>query len=454
MAADHTHTGRVHRLAQGPDWDLAPDYGPRTTPAGAAAGVAAPVLAGAAVGGPAGATAAPPTGPGPATTGPATAPSPDWRRPLDVLGTVLVPPEARPAPSPAPSVPAVPAVPPPFARLAPVPPALPVPPAPRFAPAAHVPAAAPAPQPSAAAPRPRRYLGLPALSGGLGRGLGLARGEREHERERLTATIRTPLHRSFRIAVVGLKGGVGKTSATLALGSVLAGTRADKVIAVDANPDTGTLGRRIHRETPATIQDLLAAAPGISGYMDVRRFTSLTPSGLEVIANHADPAVANGFGGEDYRRLVELLSRQYPIVLSDCGTGLLHGSTRAVLDLADQLVVTATTGVDGASSADSTLEWLRANGYAHLAERSVTLISGIRAGGRSIRVEELVAHFERRCRGVVVLPFDEHLALGGEFDPAKLRPRTRRSYLELTALVAAGIPLVAPAPALGPVLGP
>ncbi|WP_371521996.1 AAA family ATPase [Kitasatospora sp. NBC_01300] len=425
MAADHTHTGRVHRLTQGPDWDLAPDYGLVYGPVLPATGTVA-------VGTATIPSAAPSAGPSPA---PGTAPTaghlagPDWQQPLDVLGTVLVPPQARPAPV---------ALPPePFTQLPQLPqaalPALPAVPSP---PAPPAPQSAPLQLP--AARRGRRTLGLPA-------GLGLGRGERERERERLTAAIRTPLHRSFRIAVIGLKGGVGKTSTTLALGSVLAEIRADKVVAVDANPDTGTLSKRVHRETGATVHDMLAAEATITGYMDVRRFTSLTPSGLEVLANDSDPAIANSFSGEHYRRLVDLLARQYPIILADCGTGLLHSSMGAVLDLADQLVITATTSIDGASSADATLEWLYTNGYGSLAQRSVTLISSVRSSGRTIRVEELVAHFENRCRGVVVLPFDEHLALGGEFDPAKLRPKTRRAYLDLTALVAEGMHFAPPA---------
>ena len=42
-----------------------------------------------------------------------------------------------------------------------------------------------------------------------------------------------------RVAVVSLKGGVGKTTTTVGLGAMLASLRGDRVIAVDANPDRG-----------------------------------------------------------------------------------------------------------------------------------------------------------------------------------------------------------------------
>ncbi len=57
------------------------------------------------------------------------------------------------------------------------------------------------------------------------------------------------------------------------------------------------------------------------------------------------------FNDEDYRRAIDVLGRQYPIILTDSGTGLLYSAMRGVLDLADQLIIISTPSVDGASSA-------------------------------------------------------------------------------------------------------
>ncbi|GAA2930892.1 hypothetical protein GCM10020221_28410 [Streptomyces thioluteus] len=152
--------------------------------------------------------------------------------------------------------------------------------------------------------------------------------------------------------------------------------------------------------------------------MDIRRYTSQAPSGLEIIANDVDPAVSTTFNDEDYRRAIDVLGRQYPIILTDSGTGLLYSAMRGVLDLADQLIIVSTPSVDGASSASTTLDWLSAHGYAELVGRSLTVISGVRETGKMIKVEDIVSHFETRCRGVVVVPFDEHLAAGGPTTPA------------------------------------
>ncbi|MFD8986422.1 MinD/ParA family protein, partial [Streptomyces sp. NPDC059564] len=248
--------------------------------------------------------------------------------------------------------------------------------------------------------------------------------------------IRTPVMSCYRIAVISLKGGVGKTTTTTALGATLATERQDKILAIDANPDAGTLGRRVRRETGATIRDLVQAIPYLHSYMDIRRFTSQAPSGLEIIANDVDPAVSTTFNDEDYRRVIETLGRQYPIILTDSGTGLLYSAMRGVLDLADQLIIISTPSVDGASSASTTLDWLSAHGYADLVSRSLTVISGVRETAKMIKVEDIVQHFETRCRGVVVVPFDEHLAAGAEVDLDLMRPKTREAYFNLSALVA------------------
>lgn len=258
----------------------------------------------------------------------------------------------------------------------------------------------------------------------------------EQERQRKLELIRTPVLSCYRIAVISLKGGVGKTTTTTALGATLASERQDKILAIDANPDAGTLGRRVRRETGATIRDLVHAIPHLNSYMDIRRFTSQAPSGLEIIANDVDPAVSTAFNDEDYRRAIGVLGKQYPIILTDSGTGLLYSAMRGVLDLADQLIIISTPSVDGASSASTTLDWLSAHGYAELVQRSITVISGVRETGKMIKVDDIVQHFRTRCRGVVVVPFDEHLSAGAEVDLDMMRPKTREAYFNLSALVA------------------
>ncbi|MFF0486589.1 AAA family ATPase [Streptomyces sp. NPDC004435] len=253
--------------------------------------------------------------------------------------------------------------------------------------------------------------------------------------------LRAPLLRSHRIAVIGLNGGAGKTTTALALGAVLARERADRVVAVDASPDSGALGRRVRRQSGATVLDLVAALPRLRTYMDIRAFTSQTPSGLEVVAHDPDPADPRALGEQEYRQVVEALAGQYPLVITDAGTGMPHDVLGAVLDVSDQLVVAATPGEDGMSGANLLFDRLAALAHEEKAREAVTVISGVRSpSGRSAVADEAVAQLRQRCRAVVTVPYDSRLARGGEVDPEAMRGRTRDTYHELATLVAGNFP--------------
>mgnify|MGYP002138561309 CR=1 FL=1 len=71
------------------------------------------------------------------------------------------------------------------------------------------------------------------------------------------------------IVVWADKGGVGKTTTTFGLGSALATVRHDRVIAVDANPDRGTLAERIGRPSGKTVRDLVRARADVQGFNDI-----------------------------------------------------------------------------------------------------------------------------------------------------------------------------------------
>ena len=271
-------------------------------------------------------------------------------------------------------------------------------------------------------------------------------GPAERARHELQARISAPVAGCQRIAVVALKGGVGKTTTTACLGAVFAEHRGDRVVAVDANPDPGTLGYRIRRDTARTARDLLANVDKLERYSDVRAYASQTDLRLEVIASEADPGRDQAFCEEDYRELAVVLERFYSLVLTDCGPGLLHSAMRAILPTADQLVVVAAPSLDGARSASLTLDWLERHGYGRLAGSSVVVINAVRERGL-VDVDKLTEHFARRCRAVVRVPYDRHLETGAEIVLDELAPATQRAYVQLAAAVADGFPKP---PASGP----
>jgi MinD-like ATPase involved in chromosome partitioning or flagellar assembly len=260
-----------------------------------------------------------------------------------------------------------------------------------------------------------------------------------HRRD-LIGRINQPLRGCYKIAMLSLKGGVGKTTMTTTLGSTFSSLRGDRVVAVDANPDRGTLSQKIPLETTATVRHLLRDASRITRYSDVRAYTSQGPSRLEVLASEQDPAVSEAFSEDDYRRTIDLLEHFYNIVLTDCGTGLMHSAMKGVLDIADSLVIVSSGSVDGARSASATLDWLDAHGYHDLVARSVAVINSVRPGSGAVDLDRLAEHFGSRCRAVCRIPFDPHLEEGAEIELERLAPQTRMALLELGATVADDFP--------------
>lgn len=254
-------------------------------------------------------------------------------------------------------------------------------------------------------------------------------------RRELIDVITRPVSRPHHIAVLSVKGGVGKTTVTACLGATLASLRTDRVIAIDVDPDRGTLAMKCPRETTATIRHLLRDSGRLMSYRDVRAYTSQDASRLEILASEQDPSISEALTDVDYLGAVAVLEHFYSIVLTDCGTGMTHSAMRGVLDTADTLVLVASASIDGAQSSAATIDWLEAHGHRDLVAKSVTVINSARVGSGRIDMDKLAAHFSQRCRAVVRFPYDEHLADGAEVDLRAVSQDTRNALLTLAATI-------------------
>jgi len=259
----------------------------------------------------------------------------------------------------------------------------------------------------------------------------------DRERRELVARVKSPVAGCRRIAVVSRKGGVGKTTTTLMLGHTFASLRGDRVIALDGNPDAGSLAYRVRRETSNTITGLLAHRNTINRYADIRAYTSQAPTRLEVVAADDDPRITQALVEQDFHTAVELLEVHYNLVCLDTGTGVLESAAKGILQLADQIVVVTAPSLDSARTASSTLDWLDRNGHSNLVEGAVAVVNAVRPRSQ-VELDRVVEHFSQRCREVVRVPWDPHLEAGAESALDALREPTRNAYLRLAAAVADG----------------
>jgi MinD-like ATPase involved in chromosome partitioning or flagellar assembly len=263
---------------------------------------------------------------------------------------------------------------------------------------------------------------------------------RVRERKATDARISTVLEGGAKfVPVLTRKGGVGKTTVTTLLGMAMALVREDRVIAIDANPDRGTLAERVSKSTRFTVRDVVNRAAAVDGFSDFSTMVSRDATRLHVLASDSDPMLSEAFDEGDYNVVADMAARYYTVILTDCGTGIVHSVMRPTLQRANGLVIVSGGSVDEARLASETLTWLEANGYGDLVRQSVVALNTATQGTNLVKLDEIEAHFKSRVRAVVKIPYDPALAAGSVIKFDQLHENTREAARELAALVIEGL---------------
>ncbi|OBH03328.1 cobalamin biosynthesis protein CobB [Mycobacterium sp. E2699] len=264
-------------------------------------------------------------------------------------------------------------------------------------------------------------------------GINLGPGKESTYEQQLRDRIRTPVAAAFPVAVLNLKGGVGKTVVVEALGSTFAAVRDDRVIAVDI--DAGDLAERHGRRNPLSLADLLLNG-GAAQYSEVRAHTYKNSFGLEVLGlpdyTHTDWRL----DPHDVVTAFSILRKHYSVVLVDCVKAVNSAVMDTVLPESRALVVVTSTSIDAIRKTRTTLDLLRNNGYQRLMKSTVLAINHVEAGKVGVVAAKELEQLSARVAATVVLPFDRHVHDGKEIGLDRLSKESRRSYLEMAATIA------------------
>ncbi|WP_280507591.1 MinD/ParA family ATP-binding protein [Nocardia flavorosea] len=272
---------------------------------------------------------------------------------------------------------------------------------------------------------------------GFSFGLSPAEQRAEDRRNRIRRALTTP----YQIAVVSVKGGVGRTTTAAALGSTFAKLRPDRVAAVDANPDFGDLATRTVRHPYGlTLRDLATASHPLDSFSSVHAYTAVNAADLAVIASPWNSDASEALSGTEYATGVETLRRHYNLLLVDCGTGVLDSVTDMVLRSSDAVLVVTPATVGGVTGAVATLNWLSSHGFDHLIAASMVAIVHHQPVKPTVDVEAIEKLFASAQRPTRRIPFDAHLAEGGEVDLRLLDKETALAFEELAAGLADDFP--------------
>ncbi len=244
-----------------------------------------------------------------------------------------------------------------------------------------------------------------------------------------------PMTRPNTVAVISPKGGVGKTTISFVLGNLLASELRMRVVALDANPDFGTLAALASDDYRSTrsLADLLADSDRIESPAELHPYVSRLPTGLHLLGAPADAEVMAQMTPGLYNRLLDFLEHFYEVLILDLGTGITDPIAQFAVERSDQSIVITTP------------EWITAAGvlgalrYLQLDEGTLVLNQappGRNAGNREV----IETNFRRHAVATrATIPYDERLRVmldTGTYSLKDLRRSTRVPVKELGAAIA------------------
>ena len=247
------------------------------------------------------------------------------------------------------------------------------------------------------------------------------------------AGAQAPVVIGRRIAVVGSRGGSGRTTAAALLARVYAAMRADAVAALDHTPAAGTLALRLG--TPSARPFNAAAAlvaqhppSSLAGLASV--LTPANPPNLLVAGRHSPAEDDGGDAGGNADLLARAASRYCPITVFDCPPMGTPGTGWA-LERSHLAVFAASADAAGLNdAAEYAYRWRRdpeLSGLPLLVLVTQPLAdSPFDAAAEAGRLSRL---------GIPALPlgYDRHLRAGLELDLGLLARRTRLQAAQLAA---------------------
>ncbi|MBA3339104.1 MAG: AAA family ATPase [Geodermatophilaceae bacterium] len=264
------------------------------------------------------------------------------------------------------------------------------------------------------------------------------RGGRATKDEAAELALRAPITAPRRIAVIGLKGGTGKTTLAVAMAMTYARARRNDVLLFDADTRHGSLPLRVGVLPVASARDL--AVTGDPGRLEILAGSlARSQDGVWVLPSGRTAAQSAEMDERVYTAAMNAVYRHFPIMITDCGAGVATPLMQRVLSGSHCLVLATTSTADGVLTTESAVDWLYRTGYGELTRRSIVALTSTSAKGPGMSLAQAQRRFASSCAAVLAIPADRHLAVGSRLDLDALAPATRAACTRLaaTALTAA-----------------
>lgn len=272
------------------------------------------------------------------------------------------------------------------------------------------------------------------------RTLRIALGRRAtHEVEELASLAERanrPITTGRRITVAGVRGGSGKSTVSALLTTTLAGVRRDPVLAVDADPDAGSLPLRLGKLGVGVRTAADNGIAQVSAFDQVARHLARTITGVWLWRW----ALSAALGRQDeahaallLRDRVRFLGRYFAVTVADLGAGMHGAANRALITDSHAVVLTGAATLDGVLGADAALRRLGEDFGTALLGRTVLVLTTTVPGPLGVDLRQATDRLRGYGAAVVELPYDRHLALGAAIDQRRIGTGTRTAALRVAA---------------------
>ncbi|AZM89723.1 hypothetical protein D1J60_15685 [Streptomyces sp. W1SF4] len=298
---------------------------------------------------------------------------------------------------------------------------------------ARAPETVPVPGSDAAAGRPRHgdplaRRTLRTLRGALGSSVAKAVAAETE----LATQVQQPVTTGRQIVVTSIRGGSGKTTVTALLSRTYNHFRHDPVLTLEADAALGTLPVRLGVQSLRwTCADLAQIVRPSMQLTDITGYLVPLPDGGWLL-----PGSQGRIGAQvdvaTYRTVMVALRRYFGVTVVDCET--LPGEVaRTALDTAHARVLTTPATAEGLVSTHAVLDWLGSLPVPVL-PRTVVVLT-VQSPHPAVDLGKAVEKLRATGAGVVVLPYDRHLASGGAVTSELLAFQTREASVRLAAEV-------------------
>ncbi|MDB1090327.1 hypothetical protein PJ985_22510 [Streptomyces sp. ACA25] len=305
-------------------------------------------------------------------------------------------------------------------------------PGPRTGPAPPTPVSVPVgvPELDGAQGRPRHGDPFVRRAGRAVRRVLASSAARETETATRTAqAIQQPITTGRQVAVTSIRGGAGKSTVAALLALTFGHYRADPVLTVEADPALGTLPQRLGAaEVRWSCGDLARIVDPSMKITDITGY--LVPFAGGWLLPGSQGAVGAQLDVDTYRIVITSLRRYFGTTVIDCET-LPAEVARTALTTTQARILVAPATPEGAAATRTVLDWV---GGLHRSMLPTTVVVLAHTSpDMALDERKAAAYLEAGGAAVVSLPYDRHLAAGGEIRTALLSRATRDAAARLAA---------------------